>query len=96
MKVVMAVAREARLAGSKSDRVWKGDKWLREYTAPKRAVSFKIFLSFVLKKEKKKKPTRMKNYQCLREDSLVSIAVDFFECSIEIARCERVTRCWRS
>lgn len=29
MKVGMVVVREARLAGSKSDRVWKGDKWVR-------------------------------------------------------------------
>lgn len=30
MKVVVVVVREARLAGSKSERVWKGDKWVKE------------------------------------------------------------------
>lgn len=42
MKVV-EVVREARLAGSKTDRVWKGDKWVKqergEYTRHKNVQS---------------------------------------------------------
>ncbi len=39
--VVVVVAGKARLAGSKSDRVWKGAKWVkqwREYTVYKKNV----------------------------------------------------------
>lgn len=54
MKVVMVV-REGRLAGTKSDRVWKGDKWvryMRVYTAKNVQSALK---SFCLKKKKMKK-----------------------------------------